>query len=107
MTDNILQEAAAAFQQDWDIQLSELTSEEAILKELERVAVIQLEKGPEAFFQLMYRLDIPEKKLNMVLHDADVAAKLAQLIYDRQLQKIQSRLYYRDNSKDEDNELKW
>jgi len=107
MNDHILQEAAATFQKEWGIQPMALISEEAILKELEHIVIIQLEKGPEAFFQLMYRLDISEKKLNMVLQDNDVAAKLARLIYDRQLQKIQSKLQHRGNKSDEDQELKW
>lgn len=107
MADDILQEAAVALGQDWDLQLPDMLSEEAILKLLADRIVTILEHGPETFFQLMYRLDIPEKKLNAVLQDDDVAMKIARLIYDRQLQKIQSRLTNKVKRESDDPELKW
>ena len=105
--DNILQEAAIALSQDWDLQLPDTLSEEVILKILADRIITILERGPETFFQLMYRLDISEKKLNAVMQDDDVAAKIARLIYDRQLQKIQSRLANRKKTESDDPELKW
>jgi hypothetical protein len=78
-----------------------------MLKLLADKVVVILERGPETFFQLMYRLDISEKKLNAVLDDDDVAAKIARLIYDRQLQKIHSRRTHREKSPNDDPELKW
>ena len=107
MADDILQEAAIALGQDWDLRLPDMLSEEAILKLLADRIVTILERGPETFFQLMYRLDISEKKLNAVLRDDDVAAKIARLIYDRQVQKIRSRLANRKTSESDDPELKW
>ena len=107
MADNVLQETALALQQDWDLTLPDSLSEEAILKLLADRVVTILERGAETFFQLMYRLDISEKKLNAVLEDDDVAAKIARLIYDRQLQKIRSRHEYRMKQENEDPELKW
>lgn len=107
MADNILQETALALEQDWDLQIPDTLSEEAILKLLADRIVTILERGPETFFQLMYRLDISEKKLNAVLQDDDVAAKIARLIYDRQLQKIQSRNEHRMKREGDDTELKW
>ena len=106
MSDNILQDTAIALQSDWDIQLPERLTEEAILQLLAEKIVAVLERGPEVFFQLMYRLDISEKKLNAVLLDQDVAMKTAKLVYDRQLQKIQSRQAFRGEQSD-DPELKW
>ena len=107
MADNILQEAAIALGQDWDLRLPDTLSEEAILRLLADRIVDILERGPETFFQLMYRLDISEKKLNAVLQDDDVAMKIARLIYDRQLQKIHSRLANRMPRESDDPELKW
>ena len=107
MSNDILQETALALQGDWDLQLPQLLSEEAILKLLADRLVTILERGPETFFQLMYRLDISEKKLNAVLQDDDVAAKIARLIYDRQLQKIKSRHENRMTQQSDDPELKW
>ena len=107
MADNVLQETAIALGQDWGLLLPDTLSEEAILKLLAGRIVTILERGPETFFQLMYRLDISEKKLNAVMQDEDVAAKIARLIYDRQLQKIQSRIANRKTSESDDPELKW
>ena len=107
MADNVIQEAAITLGHDWDLQLPDTLSEEAILKLLADRIVTILERGPETFFQLMYRLDISEKKLNAVMQDEDVAAKIARLIYDRQLQKILSRIANRKTSESDDPELKW
>ena len=108
MTDNsVLQEAALALQQDWDLRLPDMLSEEAILKLLADRIVTVLERGPDTFFQLMYRLDISERKLNAVMLEDDVAARIARLIYDRQLQKIHSRLTNKMKRENGDEELKW
>jgi len=107
MSDHILEETATALQNDWGILLPEAYSEEHILKLLADRIVQVLERGPETFFQLMYRLDISEKKLNAVMQDDDVAAKIARLIYDRQLQKIQSRQAHKGKAEPGDPELKW
>lgn len=107
MPDNILNEAAIAFQKEWGIVLPETVSEEAILQALEQAVLSQLQKGPETFFQLMYRLDISEQKVNAALQTDSAPAKIARLIYERQLQKIQSRMQHRANNEDNDAELKW
>jgi len=107
MEQSLLNETALALQQDWQLSLPELVSEEEILKALtDQIGILQA-KGPEAFFQLMYRLDISEKKLVSVIQTKDVAEKIARLIYDRQLQKVRSRMLYRNKSTDDDSELKW
>lgn len=106
MADNILQETAVALQADWDLRLPDVLSEEAILKLLEERVIVFLERGAETFFQLMYRLDISEKKLNAVLQEDNVAARIARLIYDRQLQKVRSRHENRMPESD-DPELKY
>ena len=86
-----IQEAAIALQQEWGLTVPDVLSEEEILRLLaERVARLT-ENGAEQFYQLMYRLDISEKKLAAVLGDDNVAARIARLIYDRQIQKIISR----------------
>jgi hypothetical protein len=104
-----LRETALALQTDWGLQLPETLSEEAILKLLAEKIVPIIQKGPDAFYQLMYRLDISEKKLMAILHETDVAGKIAWLIYDRQLQKIRSRLAHRNQQQqgDIDPDLKW
>jgi hypothetical protein len=104
-----LQQVAQQIQSDWGIELPNLISEEAIIDKLaERVAQL-LQNGPDAFFQLMYRLDVPERKLRSITPGADVAIYVAKLIYDRQLQKAHSRAHFRNNplSHTDDDDLKW
>ncbi|MGN6566653.1 MAG: hypothetical protein ACTHJ0_01810 [Flavipsychrobacter sp.] len=107
MDNRDIQEAAIALREQWDLQLPDLVSEEQILAQLTRRVIVLLERGPDTFFQLMYRLDISEKKLNAVMNEDDVAERIARLIYDRQMQKIQSRHANKKNSEPYDPELSW
>lgn len=101
-----LQETAIVLQQEYDLQLPDEISEETILQRLaERVAVL-VGQGAEAFFQMMYRLDISERKLNEAIGTPDVANRVARLIYDRQLQKIRSRAFFKGGGNAEE-DLKW
>lgn len=107
MTNEILQEAAVGLQNDWELVLPGLLTEEALLQLLANRIVTIMERGSEQFFQLMYRLDISEKKVNAAIAGDNVPQQLARLIYDRQLQKIQSRLNNTPGVKDIDPELEW
>jgi hypothetical protein len=109
MEEKLLSETALALKSDWGLQLPDTLTEEEILKLLAEKIVPIIQKGPDAFYQLMYRLDISEKKLMAILHETDVADKIAWLIYDRQLQKIRSRLEHRNQQQqgDIDPDLKW
>ena len=100
------QQIAQQLQQEWELRLPEMVSEEAILKQLEQRVMYLIDKNPEAFFQLLYRLDVPEHKVTAVLYERDAAKQIAKLIYQRQVQKVQSRKLFRnDNSIDKD--LEW
>lgn len=103
------QQVNEALQRDWGIQLPATYTEAEILQALALRIAALVEKSPEAFFQLMYRLDIPESKLNATVQDADAAMHVARLIYNRQLQKIESRQKYRrdDTDHDADTDLRW
>ncbi|MCW3120820.1 MAG: hypothetical protein JWQ38_312 [Flavipsychrobacter sp.] len=107
MDNTLLQETAVALQNDWGLIVPDNASEEALLKLLADRVVDYLEKGPDAFYQLMYRIDISEKKLNSILHEEHVAVHIARLIYDRQVQKLQSRKTNKVQNTDDDPELKW
>src|SRR4051812_2668854 len=107
MTEHALLETALALRADWELTLPGNITEELILQLLTERVVVILARGPEPFFQLMYRLDISEKKLTAILHDKDAAAKIARLIYDRQLQKIQSRMDNKTTKRDDDADLQW
>lgn len=97
---------SAALQQEWGMTASENISKEHIIQMLALRLTQILDQGPERFYQLMYRLDISEQKLNAVLQEPDVAIQIATLIYERQLQKIISRHQY-PKDQDIDPELRW
>ena len=102
-----LKETAIALQEEWGVQAPDIISEAAILERLAARVVQLIEGDSERFFQLMYRLDISEKKLNEALLHLDAPEKIARLIYDRQVQKIHSRAFFRNNNSDADAEMKW
>lgn len=105
MDEQLLQQAAEFFGKEYQLEAEQLVSEEKIIAALERSLSLLLEKEPEAFFQLMYRLDISEKKLNEAMKSPEAMSLVAKLVYERQLQKIRSRMEYRDDRKDD--ELSW
>lgn len=88
------------------LQLPDVISETELLQLLaDRLATI-IARSPEDFFQLMYRLDIPEAAMNKALTQKDIPAELAKLVYTRQLQKIESRAKF-GRTKSDDPELQW
>ena len=92
-----------------DAEIPDKVSEQEILQLLEKRVSVLIERNVEEFFQLMYRLDISERKLADVLRSEDAISGIAKLIYDRQLEKIQSRLQHKAGNRgvEEDEELTW
>lgn len=89
-----------------DLQLPDVISEEELLQKLaDRLADI-IARSPDDFFQLMYRLDVPEIAMQQAISGPDIPNELAKLVYQRQLQKIQSRTKFSSN-KSEDPDLEW
>lgn len=102
-----LQATSELLQQEFGMQVPSHITAEAIIEQL-AIRVAQLiDKGPDAFFQMMYRLDISERKLNALRGQPDMALGIATLIYERQLQKIKSREHFRQHNNDTDPDLKW
>jgi hypothetical protein len=106
--DNQLQEIVSRnLEKEWEIAMPGLVTRETILLALEARISALISKAPETFFQLMYRLDIPEKQLNTILYDMDAPAKIAVMVYERQLQKAESRQKNRGGNIDIDEDLNW
>lgn len=91
----------------YELVLPETVDEEMLLKILEQKVIEWIQYGAEEFFQMLYRLDISEKKIKEVLHHEDIAKQIAQLIYDRQIQKYTSRLQNKTTIEEQDKELLW
>jgi hypothetical protein len=107
MKDDVINSAAVAIAKELGIQVPQKVSEEELLGLLaEKVAKV-VQEGQDAFYSLMYRLDISERQLNRVAGTNDVAWKVARLIYERQLEKARSRVVNRQQRQDDDPELKW
>ena len=69
-----------------------------------------INKDFDALVQLLYRIDVSEKKIRAVLDqnmETDSAGILADLIIERQLQKIESRKHFSNRSGTESDEEKW
>ena len=81
---------------------------EEILLQLESKLSELLTGHPEGFFQLMYRLDIPETKVTEALKDNEQAIGIvALLIYDRQVEKRKWRNRSNQASRPTDADLEW
>lgn len=100
-------QAIEQLQQEWGIVAPDVVSEEELLQLLAQKIVALIERSPEEFFQLMYRLDIEEQKLNRALHEQDIAQNIAKIIYDRQLMKMRTRQLYKQAGTEEDGDLMW
>ena len=67
-------------------------------------------KDFHALVQLLYRIDVYEKKIRLYLEkesNEDSAAILADLIVERQLEKVESRKRFSENKGQESDEEKW
>lgn len=101
------QELFTTLNNEWELGLADITiSAEDIIRQLAGKIAILMDRNPEQFFLLMYRLDISEKRLKEVLADNEAAYKIALLVYERQLQKIQSRRQHTPPS-GTDSDLQW
>lgn len=106
-SNEIRKDATVELQTEWQLPATTGLSEEELLDLLtEKIAAI-IAKGADPFYQLMYRLDISEKKLAELQGGTDVARKVAELVYRRQLEKIKSREKYRNSKSDTDPDLQW
>lgn len=69
-----------------------------------------IKKDFDALIQLLYRIDVYEKKIRIHLDkntQEDSAAILADLIIERQLEKMESRKKFSENKNEECDEEKW
>ena len=69
-----------------------------------------INKDFHALVQLLYRIDVNEKKIRHYLDankNEDSASILADMIIERQLQKIESRKLFSKKNNEESDEEKW
>jgi hypothetical protein len=91
------------------LQHADHFSEEEICAKLsQRLEALFLQDG-EAFYALLYRLDISERKVAAAMAETAPMALIARLIYQRQLEKARLRRQFgrNDSTAEDDPDLKW
>lgn len=69
-----------------------------------------INKDFQALVQLLYRVDVNENKIRLYLNqktNEDAASVLADLVIERQLEKIKSRETFKSTNKNKTDEEKW
>ena len=87
----------------------ELTAD-ALENQLAEKINILIQRDFEAVVQLLYRIDVSEKRLRGILDSdsgEDAGRIIARLIMERQWQKIESRRRYRQDDAGESDEERW
>jgi len=80
-----------------DQELVQLSTTDQLKSRLTQVITYLLDKDFERLLRVMYRIDINEEKLKAALASnppEDIAPNIAQLILERELQKVQTRRKY-------------
>jgi hypothetical protein len=83
-----------------DIQLPEIKeefSEEKALAVLTKAISQLMDRNLERLLQVCYRIDLAENRLKQILHESEpdqVAADLANALWERQKQKVEIRRKY-------------
>jgi hypothetical protein len=93
-----------------ETNLLEEASKEKIRQKLIVLLDELIQKDFNALVQLLYRIDVDEKKIRSYLQEnktLDSAPVLADLIIERQLTKINSRREFHRKNDEEDEEEKW
>jgi hypothetical protein len=101
------EDLSVAIAQEWGLDTNLLHSKEEILAALAARIGQLFTVDTMAFIQLMYRLDIPERQLEAALEHPNAAEIIAQLIWDRQLQKYMMRKATPPPPANRDEELSW
>ncbi len=91
---------------DWSVEIS-LTEFENQLADYVNLLIL---KDFEKLVALLYRIDVPEQKLKLLLLELaneDAGKIIASLIIERQLQKIKARKEFSKKTDDFEEEEKW
>lgn len=85
--------------QSLDLINQNLEEKEAIFEYIKMQVAGMLDNQSDLLFSYLYRLDIDELLIKKVLNGetAEIAGGLAQLIIDRQLQRLRTRQEYKKN----------
>ncbi|MCW3462677.1 hypothetical protein [Chitinophaga nivalis] len=104
-----LQEAAGWTQQEFSVRVPDNVSYEQLQELLAQRLATLINQDFGQFVQLLYRIDVAENKVRLILQDAAISGEepykaVAALIIDRQLQKIASRAAFKQQDLPDDEE---
>jgi hypothetical protein len=93
-----------------ELGLDVIRSMEELEEKLAAHINILIEKDFQRLLVLLYTIDVDENKLRSLLKEKsgeDAGGIIARMMIERQLQKIQSRQQYRENTQDDGSQEKW
>lgn len=92
------------------IEFPDIISREEVFTRLTQYINDLINHDFSQLVSLLYRIDVPEKKLRQVLdatNGKDAASVIATMIIERQLEKIRSREKFKSNDNEMSEEEKW
>lgn len=98
----VLKESCKLINQHFELEIPSLLPEvieslDFLKKELTKVITDLLNNDFERLLHIMYRIDIDEQKFNQAFTQKEnIAYSITDLVIERELQKVQSRLNYRN-----------
>jgi len=104
------QSLIANLNNEMGIDLAEQLSFEEMRLQLQHSIAAMIATDFERLVNILYRIDVNERKLKFLLQEnvgADAAVIIADLVIERQMQKIASRRQYSRNDEDINGEEKW
>lgn len=99
----------AALSQNFDLESMDANTLDEIKASVVSVIRALLDKNMEKLFSILYRIDVSQKVTDEIFKiesKDDIASQLADAIINRQLQKIHTRMRFR-NERDQRDEGKW
>jgi len=96
-TPALLASATSRLQQLFETDSIPVTSEEEVLRRITSVVRYLLRTDLNRLLHILYRIDVNERDVKLAMtagSDAAIAAQLARLILNRELQKAHTRLRY-------------
>ena len=99
-TEETVRQTSLQFHRDFELSpAEELATLQALQEKIASVISQLLRNNPERLLNLMYRLDIDENKFRFVIQNGpeeNVARQLAELVLEREMQKVYWRNKYRE-----------
>lgn len=93
-------ELSEAISSRFEISIKENYTLDDLKKALAVRILSLLDSNVERLLSMLYRVDLSQKKLDEIFRNEskeEIADQIAEAVVDRQLQKIQTRKYYKNN----------